>query len=1149
MIKKNFILLIYILISSLLLSQEPHYSFIKEIEKETPNLFVADSLYKIEVSKITGEPINPYKSFTAHRNLGLAFNDYYRWRKQNAYYADQYGYIRKGDRPLVKNSSSRKATLSNTSNLQAVTASTGNIVDWKVQTSNIWNFIGPYETNSRMAENKIVNRQSCVVTMDRSRSNPDVLVCGIQYNTVWKSTDKGNNWVAITNNLDIGTDVQVVKIHPENENFIAFVTNNRIYITQDGGINWTDTNIPTNGLTASSDFNVYATTGLEIIPNTIQGEKPLILITGRRGVWEYDLDTNTVSTYSKLLVPSSDIKMHPTNYNIIYILAFDDTDNRQIIYKSEDRGNTWTNKDGNGWLTVPSGYTELVNSAGGRIGLSETNENLIYAYIIGNYTSNEDYGLTGLYRSNDGGNTWSLTDPLGPGKGSTGYNRDVSGGTHINVAASYGSGAHQGFWNVALTINPDNDDEVLLGGVETYRTEDGGISWIRLSGASNFEVHSDIQAATSMVVNGVAETFVSNDGGIIFSNDFFRTPFEVKSYALPSEFWGLDVGIYHPTITGGRNHNGDVAYHSTLPQYTWKAMGGSESSTGLVYLAYDERAVHYTDTSDGIIPLTLDGEKDSSIPQLTPKIRQDQSTPAYGAKKTLSGVFYYFNKENERELYKIINVGESLLLHSFSADTYSMEPCATNENYIYVTLKNGTNNSDPSNILQRTTDGGLTWNTIYTFSESLNFRLQVDNKDPNHIWAYGQNSSIIYESKDGGTTFTQLATPPGVISELLYQWSSNNMYAFKTNSNLLYRYEIDNDTWYDYSSGLPASSLPMTMKIMYSEDKLILANKAMGLWMADLYSKSTSIEPFVQITSDKTFVIEKTDVFTFDSEIYSAFTPSYEWTTNTTNAVIATPTAKTTQIIFNEYGIFDAILNIYDGSTLISSITKKVYVYPGCSFDNQQNNILIPLKNIEFWLKGDDLIKQETGQAFDNFVTDFYSNDHGIANACVAPLQIENYNSTIYKALQLSGNSYCRINLDKEYTNGKTFFFVGHQDSDALTTSRPYFGHDVDNHFTNNSANILNTTSKPNFDLVKLNGADITSSVNLVDRPTSPALTIFRAKDGMQINFQTISRNRTSNSQVWKGPIAEIIVYNYRLTDAEIEKVENYLMTKYNITP
>ncbi len=1151
MIRKNLIILTFTFVSFFSFSQEHHYSFIKEIEKETPNLFVADSLYKIEVAKITGEPINPYRTFTPHRELGLAFNDYYHWRKQNAYHADQNGDIREHTIQQPQTISNRSARL-NTSSIQALSApTTDNIVDWKTQTSNIWNFIGPHETVSRFAENKTANLQSCVLTIDRSRSNPDVIICGIQEHNVFKSNDKGANWFTITNNLDINKRVSVVKFHPQDEDFIVFTTTNRIYVTQDGGVNWVETGISSSGLPANSpDFNVDAITAVEIIPNPTPGEKPLILITGRRGIWEYDLDTNTVSQYTKLQKPSSDIRMHPTNHDIIYVLTFDDTDNRQIIYKSEDRGSTWTSKDGNGWLTVPSGFTELIISAGGRIGLSETNENLIYAHVIGNYTSSEDFGFIGLYRSNDGGNNWNLTDPLGPGKGASGYNRGVSGGTHINPVASYATGGHQGFWNTAITVNPNNDDEVLLGGIETYRTEDSGASWIRLSGGQNFDAHSDIQSAHSMIVNGTLETFVSNDGGIIYSEDFFRTAFEVKSYGLPSEFWGLDVGIFHPTITGGRNHNGDVAYYHTYPnEFRWKSMGGSEASTGLIYLAHDERAVYYNDAPDALIPLTLDGERDTSISQLEPKVRQDQTTPAYGAKKTLSGIFYYFSKDNERELFKIVNVGESLLLHTFGADTYSMEPCVTNENYIYVTLKNGTNNSDPSNILQRTTDGGLTWNTIHTFSESFNFRLQVDDQDPDHVWVYGQDSSIIYESKDGGTTFNQLATPPGDISELLFQWSSNNMYAFKTNSNLLYRYEIDNDTWYNYNSGLPASSLPMTMKVMYSENKLILANKAMGLWTADVYSNSSAIEPFTQISSDKTFVIESTDVFTFDSEIYSNFTPTYEWTTNATSASIATPSAQSTQITFNNYGIFDVTLNVYDGTTLKSSILKKVYVYPGCSFDNQQNNILIPLKNIEFWLKGDDLIENVTGQTFDNYITDFYANEHGIANACTTPLQTENYNNTIYKALRLSGNNFCRIDLDKEYANGKTFFFVGHQDTDALNKTRPYFGHSTNTDFINNNKNILNTTSLPNFDLVKLNGSDITASANSTDRPTSPALTIFRVKDGTDVKFESLSRNKTSSASIWKGQIAEVIVYNYRLTDAEITKVENYLMTKYSITP
>ncbi len=1142
----------YLLTTYSVKCQQYDYPFLNEINKDEPNLFIADSLYNVEVSKITKLPIKKNDSFTHHRELGSAFNEYYHWRNNYAYLADADGDIIHNDSQNIKISSKKKSKQNSTSTKSnSFITSTNNILDWKIQTSNIWNYMGPWDSHDMYDNSAVDDVQSTIVAIDRSKSNPKTIICATQFNGAFKSIDNGKNWFSITTNLDINSILDVV-IHPEDENFIALVDPYQIYVSQDGGNSYQIANLPpiSNLGALFPNFSLDRVTKVAIIPNKTLNDKPLILIAARWGTFSYDIDTNTVSSYSKVDFPSSDIVMSPVNNDIIYILTYDISDNRQIVYKSEDRGNSWTNKDGNGWLSVPTGSTEILKSHGGKIALSETNPDLIYVYLIGQYSSNEDNGYIGLFRSNDGGNTWTLTDSEGPGKGLNGYNKGINGGTHLNLAASYATGGHQAWWNIALAVHPTNDDEVIAGGMETYRTEDGGASWIRLAGGANLGLHADVQAAQSMIVNGDVETFITNDGGITFSKDFFRTAPEIRNYGLPSDFWGIDVAVYNSTITGGRFHNGNVSYLDTFPNpYTWKFCGGAEAATGLIYFANDERAAHWSDTEDGIISTSITEEK-GFLANLSPLIRQERYTPTLGTKKTLSGIFYYFNKHSVNDLYKITGPSKSMFLHTFSTKPYSMEPCASNENYIYTILKSGTGNNDRSNILSKTTDGGMTWNTVYTFSENLNFRLQVDDQKPDHIWAYGQDSSIVYESNDGGVTFNQLALPPGDISELVYQWSSNNIYAFKTKTNLLYRYEIDTDTWYNYSSGLPLSSTPLVLKIMYSEKKLILANKGLGLWTADLYSESNAITPFATILNENSIGFDKLNTFTFDSKILSSYTPTYEWTTNCSNAVINTPTSKSTNIVFNEYGIFDVTLNLYDTSTnLTNSLTKKVYIYPGCSFDGKENNVLIPLNNLDLWIKGDDIIKEVSNSTYDNYITDVSLKDHGFANACGLPLKVKNYNNSSYNSFRLSGDSYCRIEFDKEYTHGKTFFFVGHEYSGSANRARPYFGHDTDSYFINNSTNILNLVSKPNFDLVKLNGSDITSTVNTIRRPTIPSLTTFRVKDGLQVNVHNISRNKKSNSNVWKGEVAEVIIYNERLSDTEIDKVEQYLINKYNLIP
>ena len=119
--------------------------------------------------------------------------------------------------------------------------------------------------------------------------------------------------------------------------------------------------------------------------------------------------------------------------------------------------------------------------------------------------SNSSYQTPQIYKSTDGGDTWAATASSPPAASGT---NDLSSG--------------QAWYNMALAVDPANDKHLVAGGLNCYRSINGGNSWTQVStwiGTSLSYVHADQQTA---VWNG-NQVLVGSDGGIFYSSDSAAT--------------------------------------------------------------------------------------------------------------------------------------------------------------------------------------------------------------------------------------------------------------------------------------------------------------------------------------------------------------------------------------------------------------------------------------------------------------------------------------------------------------------------------------------------------------------------------------------------------------------------------------------------
>ena len=274
--------------------------------------------------------------------------------------------------------------------------------------TNEWVSIGPFETYEAGTTLPISWHKN-IYSIDQSKSNPNILICGTEAGGVYKSTDKAANWTLISKAEAFSGYNAAVKIHPADPNIFLVSANRRIYQSIDGGASWNERHY-ING--TGNEF-VYAPAN----SNTI-------FHTSNTGL--YRSDDGGVNWSSVLNAACWDIDFHPTDTSVVYLLKSNSSALRSELMRSDDGGSTWLLKD-NGWYNPSS--MQNADDEGGKIAITSAAPNIVYVCLIGESKSGDD-GWIGVYKSYDRGESW--TNPAGQDGGPYGAANTAS---PWNVAA------------------------------------------------------------------------------------------------------------------------------------------------------------------------------------------------------------------------------------------------------------------------------------------------------------------------------------------------------------------------------------------------------------------------------------------------------------------------------------------------------------------------------------------------------------------------------------------------------------------------------------------------------------------------------------------------------------------------------------------
>ncbi len=186
-----------------------------------------------------------------------------------------------------------------------------------------------------------------------------------------------------------------------------------------------------------------------------------------------------------------------------------------------------------------------------------------------------------LYRSMDYGMTWSL----------------VSSPNHLG---------NQGWYDNAIWVDPTNHQHLIVGGIDLFRSTDGGLSWRQISrwwDSSSIHADQHIIISHPHYGGGNKTVFFGNDGGIykISNIEDYNNITELNNGLAITQFYdGAGHNGKNGRIIGGTQDNGSLVY--TGERKNWSAFAGGDGgytainadNGDYIYGEYQNMEIHRT---------------------------------------------------------------------------------------------------------------------------------------------------------------------------------------------------------------------------------------------------------------------------------------------------------------------------------------------------------------------------------------------------------------------------------------------------------------------------------------------------------------------------------------------------------------------------
>ena len=699
-------------------------------------------------------------------------------------------------------------------------------------------------------------------------TNTNIIYVGAATGGVWKSTNGGSTWSeSVTPDVySLGiSDISISKTNPEvilaatgdkagigsNNNYGAYSSG--LLLSYNGGDSWEEINIDAiaNSIEQSNGVVLFRS----LIDYT---DSQRFVVASNYGVFESTNSgvswTRTITNYCR------DLEMNPSNPKILYGAFF--TGNGQYtVLRSVN--NVWaTNKAYN---ISGCGRVELT--------VNPSFPNLCYGIASDNIGGG---GFLSVFKSENSGDTWNEVSSK---SGHPNYLYFTPDGLNNGQLAQGG----QGNYDLALSISPKNKSHVIIGGINNWKTTNGGNSYSLKTFQQGFgnvdAVHPDQH---TMVYDSKGVLYVGNDGGIYKSTNEGEDWTDISAGLNITQYYkfGQDPNNKNIILAGSQ----DNGTHRKINSDQWVVSLGGDgfdcdidpNNTNIMYasLYSGSTGVFYKSTNSGqnwlldnpILFPSAFGETTNWVTPLT--IDKSNSDIYIG----YQNVYKSTNQGNNWQ--RISNFG---FQQNLNITEIALAP--SNSQHIYLAVYNQ---------VLRTTDGGNNWSSIYTTPNTqITVRnLTVNPDNPNEVFAvlsgYMPSNKVIKIS-NGSVTNISGDLPNFSTNTIVYQKGSNERLYVGTDIGVFTK-DAATD-WQYMNEGMPQVIIS-ELKIHYPTGMLRAATYGRGFWEVPVNNCTLDV-PI--ITTDNDIVNNSIKVCnneTVELRLKEGDYDSFEWSTGQTSRKI-----------------------------------------------------------------------------------------------------------------------------------------------------------------------------------------------------------------------------------------------------------------------
>ena len=653
----------------------------------------------------------------------------------------------------------------------------------KLQTENAqnstisnWQPIGPFSltnTGSWSAGSGRVN----VIEIDPN--NPNIWYMGTPAGGIWKSTNAGNNWAPLTDELpQIG--VSGIAIDPSNSNIIYIATGDKdasdsfsfgVYKSINGGQTWLQTGLALNGQSRGLG-------DLIINPNNVN---QLYAAANNGIIMSLNGGTSWTNQIAGNFTPGN-IRFKANDTNTVFAVS----NNR--FFRSTNSGSTFTQIT----TGLPTNATRMV------MDVTAADPNYIYIVCYSNQTHSVNNGFLGLYRSTDGGTSFVLIND------------------QTNILES-----NQSWYDLALCVSPTNRDLLFTGCLNLWSSADGGASFTQISSwsspASVTYTHADIHY---LGYKG-SRLFCGSDGGIYFSQNNGQSFTDKTATAQIGQFYKISVSPNsNGKIAGGLQDNGGYGFSGNV----WKNWYGADGMDNAINPTNDNIFYGFIQYGTTMYISTNAANGRQGAIASPGGISGNWVTPMVINK---TGQLYAgFNR-----LFRLSGTTSGTWLQQsnnlFTGNISDIAIHPEDNNIIYAAN---------TNKLFKSLNSGVDFELVYTATNSItSIGPHQTDLDVVYVTVAGSTGNRVLKSINGGYLFENFSQGlPSVAINVIRHHKNhiNDAVYIGTALGVYYRDNITN-TFVPFDTNLPNVSV-RDIEIYLPTNKLIAATYGRGVWTTDL---------------------------------------------------------------------------------------------------------------------------------------------------------------------------------------------------------------------------------------------------------------------------------------------------------------------------